>query len=83
MAQARDRVLRRQAFPLADAFASPGAEVDWSCEDQADRSKRVGVALGGRSGVSHSVYEKTVEKALPKRRKRAILDAEFPVLKID
>jgi hypothetical protein len=34
----------------ADAFASPGAEVDWSCEDQADWSKRLDVAVGGGSG---------------------------------
>ena len=64
MAQARDRILRRQAVPLADAFASPSAEVDWGCKGQADWSKRVGVALG------------------EKPTKRAILDANFDVLKI-
>ena len=48
---------RAQGVQGADAFASPGAEVDWSCEDQADWSKRVDVALGGGSGVSHKVYE--------------------------
>jgi hypothetical protein len=68
----------------ADAFASPGAEVDWSCEDQADWSKRVDVAVGGGSGVSHKLYEKTPRKGLAENpRQRAILDAQFPVLKID
>jgi len=59
MAQARDRLLRRQAVPLAHALASPSAKVDWRCEGQADWSKRMGVALGAGSGVSHKVYEKT------------------------
>jgi len=36
MAQARDRLLRRQAVPLADALASPSTEVDWRCEGQAE-----------------------------------------------
>jgi hypothetical protein len=73
-----------RAQGVADAFASPGAEVDWSCEDQADWSKRVDVAVGGGSGVSHKVYEKTPRKGLPENpRQRAILDAQFPVLKID
>jgi hypothetical protein len=44
----------------------------------------VDVALGGGSGVSHKVYEKTPRKGLPENpRQRAILDAQFPVLKID
>ena len=36
----------------------------WSCEDQADWSKRVDVAVGGGSGVSHKLYEKTPRKGL-------------------
>ena len=75
---------RAQGVQGADAFASPGAEIDWSCEDQADWSKRVDVAVGGGSGVSHKVYEKTPRKALAENPgQRAILDAQFPVLKID
>jgi len=75
---------RAQGVQGADAFASPGAEVDWSCEDQADWSKRVDVAVGGGSGVSHKLYEKTPRKGLAENpRQRAILDAQFPVLKID
>jgi hypothetical protein len=67
-----------------DAFASPGAEIDWSCEDQADWSKRVDVAVGGGSGVSHKLYEKTPRKGLAENPwKRTILDAQFRVLKID
>src|SRR6516225_3642391 len=76
--------LPRAGVQGADAFASPGAEVDWSCEDQADWSKRVDVAVGGGSGVSHKLYEKTPRKGLAENpRQRAILDAQFPVLKID
>jgi hypothetical protein len=57
---------------------------DWSCEDQADWSKRVDVAVGGGSGMSHKLYEKTPRKGLAENpRQRAILDAQFPVLKID
>jgi hypothetical protein len=75
---------RAQGVQGADAFASPGAEIDWSCEDQADWSKRVDVAVGGGSGVSHKLYEKTPRKGLAENpRQRAILDAQFPVLKID
>ena len=75
---------RAQGVQGADAFASPGAEVDWSCEDQADWSKRVDVAVGGGSGVSHKLYEKTPRKGLAENpRQRAILDAQFPVMKID
>ena len=73
-----------QGVQGADAFASPGVEIDWSCEDQADWSKRVDVAVGGGSGVSHKLYEKTPRKGLAENpRQRAILDAQFPVLKID
>jgi DNA invertase Pin-like site-specific DNA recombinase len=44
-------------------------------------SKRVDVALGGGSAVSHKVYEKTPRKALAENpRQRAILDAQFPEL---
>jgi hypothetical protein len=42
----------------------------------------VDVALGGGSGVS--LYEKTPRKGVAENAmKRAILDAQFPVLKID
>src|SRR5262252_2211134 len=71
MAQARDRLLRRQAVPLADAFASPSAEVDWGCEGQADWSKRVGVALSARSGVSQKCTKKPPENSLPKTQQNA------------
>jgi hypothetical protein len=65
---------------VADALASPSAEVDWSGEDQADRSKRVGVAL---EAVSHTAYEKTPRKYVAQKPiKHAILDAQFDVLKI-
>jgi hypothetical protein len=75
---------RAQGVQGADAFASPGAEIDWSCEDQTDWSKRVDVAVGGGSGVSHKLYEKTPRKGLAENpRQRAILDAQFPVLRID
>jgi len=75
---------RAQGVQGADAFASPGTEVDWSCEDQADWSKRVDVAVGGGSGMSHKLYEKTPRKGLAENPgQRAILDAQFPVLKID
>src|SRR5262249_11533798 len=40
---------RAQGVQGADAFASPGAEIDWSCEDQADWSKGVDMAVGGGS----------------------------------
>jgi hypothetical protein len=44
----------------------------------------VDVAVGGGSGVSHKLYEKTPRKGLAENpRQRAILDAQFPVLKID
>src|SRR5262249_28065514 len=78
MAQARDRLLRRQAVPLADSFASPSAEVDWGCEGQADWSKRVGVALSARSGVSQKCTKKNPLK-IPCRKpnKTPILDAQF------
>ena len=72
MAMARSTEgFRAQGVQGAAAFASPGAEVDRSCEEQADWSKRVDVALGGGSGVSHKVYEKTLEKALPKTQGNA------------
>ena len=81
MAQARDRLRRRQAIPLAHALASPSAEVDWSCEGETHRSKRVGVALGA---VSRTAYEKTPQKYVDQKpTKRTILDAQFNVLKID
>ena len=40
-------------------------------EDQAKWSKRVDVALGGGSGVSHKLYEKPLEKGLPKTQGNA------------
>jgi hypothetical protein len=44
----------------------------------------VDVPLGGGSGVSHKAYEKTPRKGVAENaRKRAILDAQFSVLKID
>src|SRR5262249_16852600 len=56
----------------------------WQGRDQADWSKRVDVAVGGGSGVSHKLYEKTPRKGLAENpRQRPILDAQFPVLKID
>src|SRR5262249_21062931 len=55
--------LPRAGVQGADAFASPGAEVDWSCEDQADWSKRVDVAVGGGGGGGHNVRKKPSKKA--------------------
>jgi hypothetical protein len=44
----------------------------------------VDVALGGGSGVSHKVYEKTPRKGVAENsRQRAILDAQIDVSKID
>jgi hypothetical protein len=44
----------------------------------------VDVVLGGGSGVTQTAYEKTPRKGVAENeRKRAILDAQFSVLKID
>ena len=62
---------RAQGVQGADAFASPGTEVDWSCEDQADWSKRLDVAPDGGSGVTTRCTKKPLEKACPKTQGNA------------
>src|SRR5262249_38723611 len=71
--RAANRYLHRWKLGPGVVVRPRRMSVGGAARDQADWSKRVDVAFGGGSGVSHKLYEKTPRKGLaenPRQRRR-------------